>query len=167
MKWSSNSGVAILGWHIGLSTVTYLFAGDVMHRDSLGYEQAIRPQEVNWMTAGRGITHSGLATERTGQKIHRQRLLADLGVQFLALGRLGLAAGLLGAEDAGGAANVFSPRMASSATLALNAAEQFSPYESARSGNANSCLSFGSWNAPEMKSTKTRVFPGSNFWLGK
>ncbi|PZP56616.1 MAG: hypothetical protein DI586_03115 [Micavibrio aeruginosavorus] len=44
--------------HIGLSTVTYLFAGEIMHRDSLGYEQAIRPQEVNWMTAGRGITHS-------------------------------------------------------------------------------------------------------------
>ncbi|MGE0258517.1 MAG: pirin family protein, partial [Alphaproteobacteria bacterium] len=44
--------------HIGLSTVTYLFAGEVMHRDSVGSEQAIRPQEVNWMTAGRGITHS-------------------------------------------------------------------------------------------------------------
>ena len=44
--------------HIGLSTVTYLFGGEVMHRDSLGYEQAIRPQEVNWMTAGSGITHS-------------------------------------------------------------------------------------------------------------
>lgn len=44
--------------HIGLSTVTYLFAGEVVHRDSLGYEQTIRPQEVNWMTAGRGITHS-------------------------------------------------------------------------------------------------------------
>ncbi len=44
--------------HIGLSTVTYLFSGEVMHRDSLGYEQAVRPQEVNWMTAGRGITHS-------------------------------------------------------------------------------------------------------------
>src|SRR5690606_33165014 len=42
----------------GLSTVTYLFAGEVMHRDSLGYEQAIRPKEVNWMTAGSGITHS-------------------------------------------------------------------------------------------------------------
>ena len=38
--------------------MTYLFAGEVIHRDSLGYEQAIRPQEVNWMTAGRGITHS-------------------------------------------------------------------------------------------------------------
>jgi redox-sensitive bicupin YhaK (pirin superfamily) len=44
--------------HIGLSTVTYLFAGEVMHRDSLGYEQAIHPLEVNWMTAGRGVTHS-------------------------------------------------------------------------------------------------------------
>lgn len=44
--------------HIGLSTVTYLFSGEVMHRDSLGSEQVIRPQEVNWMTAGSGITHS-------------------------------------------------------------------------------------------------------------
>jgi redox-sensitive bicupin YhaK (pirin superfamily) len=44
--------------HIGLSTVTYLFAGEIMHRDSTGVEQAIRPGEVNWMTAGRGITHS-------------------------------------------------------------------------------------------------------------
>ncbi len=44
--------------HIGLSTVTYLFEGEVMHRDSLGSEQPIRPGEVNWMTAGRGITHS-------------------------------------------------------------------------------------------------------------
>jgi hypothetical protein len=44
--------------HIGLSTVTYLFAGEIMHRDSLGVEQQIRPAEVNWMTAGQGITHS-------------------------------------------------------------------------------------------------------------
>jgi redox-sensitive bicupin YhaK (pirin superfamily) len=44
--------------HIGLATVTYLFEGEIMHRDSLGCEQAIRPFEVNWMTAGRGITHS-------------------------------------------------------------------------------------------------------------
>src|SRR5207247_647442 len=44
--------------HIGLSTVTYLFEGEVMHRDSVGSEQPIRPGEVNWMTAGRGITHS-------------------------------------------------------------------------------------------------------------
>jgi redox-sensitive bicupin YhaK (pirin superfamily) len=44
--------------HIGLSTVTYLFAGEIMHRDSTGVEQPIRPGEVNWMTAGSGITHS-------------------------------------------------------------------------------------------------------------
>jgi redox-sensitive bicupin YhaK (pirin superfamily) len=48
--------------HIGLATVTYLFEGEIMHRDSLGYEQAIRPGAVNWMTAGQGIVHS----ERTG-----------------------------------------------------------------------------------------------------
>lgn len=44
--------------HIGLSTVSYLFGGQVTHRDSLGIEQIIRPGEVNWMTAGRGIAHS-------------------------------------------------------------------------------------------------------------
>ncbi len=44
--------------HIGLSTITYLYKGEITHRDSLGIEQAIRPGEVNWMTAGRGITHS-------------------------------------------------------------------------------------------------------------
>jgi len=44
--------------HIGLSTVSYLFGGRVTHRDSLGVEQIIRPGEVNWMTAGRGIAHS-------------------------------------------------------------------------------------------------------------
>ncbi|HZA97108.1 MAG TPA: pirin family protein [Burkholderiaceae bacterium] len=44
--------------HIGLSTVTYLFEGEIMHRDSVGSEQAVRPGEVNWMVAGRGITHS-------------------------------------------------------------------------------------------------------------
>src|ERR1700740_1045876 len=44
--------------HIGLSTVSYIFAGQVTHRDSLGVEQIIRPGEVNWMTAGSGIAHS-------------------------------------------------------------------------------------------------------------
>jgi redox-sensitive bicupin YhaK (pirin superfamily) len=44
--------------HIGLATVTYLFAGEIMHRDSLAFQQAIQPDEVNWMVAGRGITHS-------------------------------------------------------------------------------------------------------------
>lgn len=44
--------------HIGLSTVTYLFAGQMRHQDSVGSDQAIAPGDVNWMTAGRGITHS-------------------------------------------------------------------------------------------------------------
>jgi redox-sensitive bicupin YhaK (pirin superfamily) len=44
--------------HIGLATITYLFAGEITHRDSTGVEQVIRAGEVNWMTAGRGITHS-------------------------------------------------------------------------------------------------------------
>lgn len=51
--------------HIGLATVTYLFDGEIMHRDDLGFEQAIRPGDVNWMTAGRGIVHS----ERTRDEI--------------------------------------------------------------------------------------------------
>jgi redox-sensitive bicupin YhaK (pirin superfamily) len=51
--------------HIGLATVTYLFDGEIMHRDSLGSEQVIRPGEVNWMTAGRGIVHS----ERTPDQL--------------------------------------------------------------------------------------------------
>ena len=44
--------------HIGLATVTYLLDGEILHRDSLGTEARIRPGEVNWMTAGRGIVHS-------------------------------------------------------------------------------------------------------------
>lgn len=44
--------------HIGLSTLTYLFDGELMHRDSVGSAQAILPGEVNWMVAGRGVSHS-------------------------------------------------------------------------------------------------------------
>jgi hypothetical protein len=51
--------------HIGLATVTYLFDGEIMHRDSLGTAAPIKPGEVNWMTAGRGIVHS----ERTGPEL--------------------------------------------------------------------------------------------------
>jgi len=51
--------------HIGLATVTYLFEGEMMHRDSLGCVQAIRPGAVNLMTAGRGIVHS----ERAGEDL--------------------------------------------------------------------------------------------------
>ena len=51
--------------HIGLATVTYLYEGEILHRDSLGVVQSIRPGEVNWMTAGRGIAHS----ERTAPEL--------------------------------------------------------------------------------------------------
>src|SRR5690606_33716132 len=44
--------------HIGLSTVSYLLEGAILHRDSLGTEQVITPGAINWMTAGRGIVHS-------------------------------------------------------------------------------------------------------------
>ncbi|HEY5072511.1 MAG TPA: pirin family protein [Caulobacteraceae bacterium] len=58
--------------HIGLSTLTYLFAGEITHRDSLGSQIAIRPGEANWMTAGRGISHSERfdALRRTGGELH-------------------------------------------------------------------------------------------------
>jgi hypothetical protein len=59
--------------HIGLATVSYLFDGGIFHRDSLGYAQAIRPGDVNWMTAGRGIAHSErteLAMRQAGFRMH-------------------------------------------------------------------------------------------------
>jgi redox-sensitive bicupin YhaK (pirin superfamily) len=59
--------------HIGLSTITYLFEGEILHRDSLGYVQPIRPGEINWMTAGRGIVHSEKVRPEifeSGQKLH-------------------------------------------------------------------------------------------------
>jgi len=52
--------------HIGLATVTWLFEGEIMHRDSLGFVQPVRPGAVNLMTAGRGIVHS----ERAGEDLH-------------------------------------------------------------------------------------------------
>jgi redox-sensitive bicupin YhaK (pirin superfamily) len=59
--------------HIALATVTYLFSGEIFHRDSLGSAQAIHPGDVNWMSAGRGITHSErtrAAVRETGQHLH-------------------------------------------------------------------------------------------------
>ncbi|MDJ0698963.1 MAG: pirin family protein [Woeseiaceae bacterium] len=59
--------------HIGLATITYLFAGEILHRDSLGYVQAIQPGAVNWMTAGKGIVHSEKVTDEvleSGQHLH-------------------------------------------------------------------------------------------------
>ena len=63
--------------HIHLSTVTYLFEGEILHRDSLGYVQAIRPGAVNWMTAGRGIVHSERTPAElraTGSALHGLQL---------------------------------------------------------------------------------------------
>ena len=57
--------------HIGLATVTYLFEGEVFHRDSLGTAQAIKPGEVNLMTAGRGIVHSERERSEVKQAVHR------------------------------------------------------------------------------------------------
>ena len=59
--------------HIGLATVTYLFEGEIVHRDSLGSSQPIVPGDVNWMNAGRGIVHSersGDERRRTGGPMH-------------------------------------------------------------------------------------------------
>jgi redox-sensitive bicupin YhaK (pirin superfamily) len=55
--------------HIGLSTVTYLFEGKMVHRDSVGSVQAIEPGAINWMTAGRGVAHS----ERTPEELRATR----------------------------------------------------------------------------------------------
>lgn len=65
--------------HIGLSTVTYLFSGIGLHRDSIGSEQIIEPGDINWMTAGRGIVHS----ERTPEGVLDQPSEIFLhGIQF-------------------------------------------------------------------------------------
>ncbi len=63
--------------HIGLATVTYLFDGEILHRDSLGTVQPIRPGAVNWTTAGRGIVHS----ERTPPELRTASVVRhpDLG----------------------------------------------------------------------------------------
>lgn len=63
--------------HIGLSTLTYLFEGSIMHKDSLGTEIEIKPGQVNWMTAGNGIVHS----ERTPNYLrHSDKLLHGLQI---------------------------------------------------------------------------------------
>lgn len=67
--------------HIGLATVTYMFDGEIVHRDSLGANTAIRPGEINWMTAGRGIVHSertGPGLRAAGSPIHGLQLWVGL-----------------------------------------------------------------------------------------
>ncbi|RED43763.1 pirin family protein [Aestuariispira insulae] len=56
--------------HIGLATVTYLFEGSILHRDSLGSLQEIRPGDINWMVAGRGIVHSERETDEVRNGVH-------------------------------------------------------------------------------------------------
>ena len=70
--------------HIGIATVTYLFEGEILHRDSLGYVQAIRPGAVNWMTAGRGIVHSEKVTDEvlaSGQHLHGLQIWVALPLE--------------------------------------------------------------------------------------
>jgi redox-sensitive bicupin YhaK (pirin superfamily) len=64
--------------HIGLQTVTWLFDGDVLHRDSLGSEQLITPGQLNLMTAGRGIAHSEQSLRRRESIIHGVQLWVAL-----------------------------------------------------------------------------------------
>ncbi len=69
--------------HIGLATVTYLFEGEITHRDSLGSHQAIRPGDINWMTAGRGIVHSERTSpelRRSGSNLHGLQLWVALPI---------------------------------------------------------------------------------------
>jgi redox-sensitive bicupin YhaK (pirin superfamily) len=56
--------------HIGLSTVTYLFEGELLHRDSIGSKQMITPNDVNWMTAGKGIVHSERIPQEGKRQLH-------------------------------------------------------------------------------------------------
>ncbi len=60
--------------HIGLQTVTWLFEGEALHRDSLGTEQVIRPGQLNLMTAGHGVAHSEEGTGRSAGRIHGVQL---------------------------------------------------------------------------------------------
>lgn len=58
--------------HINLATVTYLFEGEILHHDSLGNHQLIRPGEINLMVAGSGITHSERESDETRNTVHKQ-----------------------------------------------------------------------------------------------
>ncbi|KRV71984.1 pirin family protein [Pseudomonas citronellolis] len=63
--------------HIGLSTLTYLFEGQVQHKDSLGSDQLVRPGDVSWMTAGRGVAHverTPRALRESGSRLHGLQL---------------------------------------------------------------------------------------------
>ena len=98
--------------HINLATVTYLFDGEIVHKDSLGSDQAIQPGDVNWMTAGRGIVHSertGAALRKSGPSLH--------GLQFAPTRRhaWSFSGALPSASATSGGTSSRAPRPASSA----------------------------------------------------
>ncbi len=84
-EFAPGSGVNVRSHpHIGLATVTYLFDGEMLHRDSLGFVQVIRAGAVNWMTAGRGIAHSEKVTEEilaSGQRLHGIQVWVALPIE--------------------------------------------------------------------------------------
>ncbi|MDA9982839.1 pirin family protein [Gammaproteobacteria bacterium] len=83
---SVGQGVAVRPHpHIGIATVTFLFDGEIMHRDSLGYVQPIRPGAVNFMTAGRGIVHSERTSPElmhSGSRLHGIQLWLALPAEY-------------------------------------------------------------------------------------
>jgi redox-sensitive bicupin YhaK (pirin superfamily) len=86
VDFAPGSGVAVRAHpHIGLATITYLFAGQIMHRDSLGNAQVIEKGAINWMTAGQGIVHSERSPEelkRSGSHLHGIQAWVALPVEL-------------------------------------------------------------------------------------
>src|SRR3954466_5074509 len=86
VQFAAGHGMSVLAHpHIGLSTVTYLFAGAGVHRDTLGSVQTILPGAVNWMTAGRGIAHPERATQpplENGGAMHGIQIWVALPARF-------------------------------------------------------------------------------------
>lgn len=117
--------------HIGLATVTYLYEGEMLHRDSLGSVQVIRPGDVNWMSAGRGIVHSERTPAETRQKgsmlsglqcwvaLPRQAEEGDPSFTHVASGELPVL------DDAGAVARVVAGRFAGVRSPAPVASELF------------------------------------------
>ncbi len=88
-EFAPGSGVNVRSHpHIGLATVTYLFDGEMLHRDSLGYVQTIRAGAVNWMTAGKGIVHAEKVSEAilaSGQRLHGVQVWVALPIEHEAM----------------------------------------------------------------------------------
>lgn len=84
VKFKKNKGMIVHSHpHIGLATITWLFKGEILHRDSLNNEQLIIPGEVNWMTAGKGIVHSERAQAlKDGQELEGIQLWLALPKEY-------------------------------------------------------------------------------------